>query len=334
MNGIKNRNYTIDILRLLMAIFIVALHSNPFAEYNAVVSYFPSQVISRLGVPFFASIAGYYFFKNKSEKKYPKMLFRYFQTSVIWSGIYFLYLITVGRETEIGGYESLRHMLSMFFLTGFYHLWYMLAIMYTVIILWALSKLYNAEKYLYYISFIFLLLGVLMFGYGKLFFTIPLIQNTFGKLNADINMQTQWIFLVIPFFMMGYGLSKKNIAETHVYKKCELFLSFSLLAYFTEVLVLQVIDIKCSTTLCLFTYPVVYLLLIFAIKRPKIGNAKLAQYAAGIASFMYFGHILFVLILQKLEISETSTYFITVIITAILGAVIVKLDNTILNKLI
>lgn len=104
------------------------------------------------------------------------------------------------------------------------------------------------------------------------------------------------------------------------------------MVYFIEVLVLQIIDIKCSITLC--TYSVVYLLLIFAIKRQKIGNAKLAEYAAGIASFMYFGHILSVLILQKMEISETHTYLITVIISAILGALIVILDNPILNKLI
>lgn len=88
-NEIKNRNYTIDILRLLMAIFIVALHSNLFIEYNVVVSYFPSQVISRLGVPFFALIVGYYFFKSNSAKKYSKILFRYFQTYVLWKAIFY-----------------------------------------------------------------------------------------------------------------------------------------------------------------------------------------------------------------------------------------------------
>ncbi len=49
----RQRNFSIDFLRLVMAVFIVALHSNPFVEYSAIVSYFPSQILSRLGVPFF-----------------------------------------------------------------------------------------------------------------------------------------------------------------------------------------------------------------------------------------------------------------------------------------
>lgn len=65
----KTRNYTIDQLRLIMALLIVALHSNPFAEYNSFVSYFPSQVLSRLGVPFFAAVAGYYFFSEEISNK-------------------------------------------------------------------------------------------------------------------------------------------------------------------------------------------------------------------------------------------------------------------------
>lgn len=51
----QRRNYTIDFMRLIMAMFIVALHSNPFAEYSALISNFPTQVLSRLGVPFFAA---------------------------------------------------------------------------------------------------------------------------------------------------------------------------------------------------------------------------------------------------------------------------------------
>ena len=54
------RNNTIDLLRFIMALLIVALHSSPFLDYNPYVSYFFSQVLSRLGVPFFAAITGYY----------------------------------------------------------------------------------------------------------------------------------------------------------------------------------------------------------------------------------------------------------------------------------
>lgn len=96
----QRRNYTIDFIRLIMAMFIVALHSNPFVEYSALISYFPSQVLSRLGVPFFAAIAGYYFFHSDSNKKYQKTIQRYLQPYFLWSVIYFIYRFS---QSEIGG---------------------------------------------------------------------------------------------------------------------------------------------------------------------------------------------------------------------------------------
>lgn len=118
----KQRNTTIDYLRLIMALFIVALHANPFAEFNAFVSYFPSQVLSRLGVPFFAAVAGLYFFQNSDEKKYQKTIVKYVEPYLIWTSIYLVYLFAI----EIAGVNkiSLWYVIRTVFLTGFYHLWY------------------------------------------------------------------------------------------------------------------------------------------------------------------------------------------------------------------
>ena len=49
---------------------------------------------------------------------------------------------------------------------------------------------------------------------------------------------------------------------------------------------------------------------------------------------MYFGHILFVLFAQKIGMAQTPTYVIAVLISIVVGAIVVKLDNPIMNKLI
>lgn len=328
----QRRNYTIDFIRLIMAMFIVALHSNPFAEYSALISYFFSQVLSRLGVPFFAAIAGYYFFRSDSNKKYQKTIQRHLQPYFLWSVIYLIYRFS---QSEIGGISnSINDTLMTFVFTGFYHLWYMLAIIYTVAIVWMASRYQQGVCMLYYITFICLLIGILMFGYGNLFFRFPLAKHTFGSLDPNINMQTQWIFSVIPFFMMGYGLNRSNVKNSWIYRKCELLLVIVLMAYFAEVMILQVFDFMRSTTLCLCTYPIVYLLILVSLKHPDFVNAKIARYSAGIASFMYFGHILFVLIAQRIGIAQTPTYVIAVLLSTVIGGIIVKLDNPIMNKLI
>lgn len=83
-------------MRLLMAVLIVALHTSPLLDINQYASYVPSQVFSRLGVPFFAGVAGYYFFKNSSQSKYKKSLIKYAQLYLMWTAIYLLYLICTG----------------------------------------------------------------------------------------------------------------------------------------------------------------------------------------------------------------------------------------------
>lgn len=230
--------------------------------------------------------------------------------------------------------KSINDTLMTFVLTGFYHLWYMLAIIYTVAIVWIASRHRRAVCTLYYIAFICLLIGILMFGYGNLFFRSPLVKHTFGLLDPNINMQTQWIFSVLPFFMMGYGLSRSNVKNIWIYQRYELLLVIVLVAYFAEVMILQVFDFMRSTTLCLCTYPIVYLLIVVSLKHPGFVNAKIAKYSAGIASFMYFGHILFVLAAQKVGMAQTPTYVIAVLLSIIIGGIIVKLDNPIMNKLI
>lgn len=173
-----------------------------------------------------------------------------------------------------------------------------------------------------------------MFGYGNLFFSFQVVENTMGCFDPDINMQTQWFFLVLPFFMMGYGISRHSVKENWNYQRCELLLVLAIVAYLAEVLILQILDFKRSTTLCFCTYPTVYFLLLCSLKHPDFGSAKIAKYSAGIASFMYFGHIFFVLSAQRMGIAETPTYVIAVLLSALAGGIIVKLNHPIMNKLI
>ena len=328
----QRRNYTIDVMRLVMALFIVALHSNPFVEYNELISYFTSQVMSRLGVPFFSAIAGYYFCQSNSENKYRKTILRYLRPYFLWSVIYFIYGLELDK---MGG--ILQHIcdtLTTFLFTGFYHLWYMLAIIYTVVVVWIAEKFRYVFCTLYYSSLICLLIGILMFGYGNLFFSLPIIEDTLGHLNSDINMQTQWIFLVLPFFMMGYKLNWRSVKESRAYRRCELLLILAIMVYLAEVMILHILDFKRSTTLCFCTYPIVYFLLLLSLKHPDLGNKRIAKYSAGEASFMYFGHIFFVLVAQRMEISNTPTYVIAVLLSVAIGGIIVKLNHPIMNMLI
>lgn len=327
-----SRNTTLDCMRLVFAVSIVALHTNPFIEYNGFISYFFSQVISRLGVPFFSLLAGYYFFKSNSEEKYKKTFVRYLASYTIWSIVYFIFQSILSIN---GGQEVLfRSIVQTYLFDGYYHLWYMLAIIYTIIILWIMKDNKKILKYLYGVSLCFLVIGICMFGYGKIFFSIPIFKNLFGQLNMDVNMQTQWLFLVVPFFMTGYILQKNKLVEGVLYKKAELLLGCLFIFYLIEVVLLQILDLKTSTTLCIMTYPVVVLVFICALKHPKVIDTIKGNYMCHIASFLYFSHIMFSTVLDLYGFSETKVFFITIICSVSIGIGIVKCNNRILKKLL
>lgn len=326
------RNYTIDIIRVIMALMIVAVHTSPLIEYSAIISYFPSQVLSRLGVPFFAAVAGYFYFKNVNNFRVINSLKKYSSLYCFWSVIMFGYMIISG---SIGGgiRDVATYILQTFFLTGFYHLWYMLAMIYTMLIVWGLSKTKSGLEYLYYISFALLAIGIIMFGYGNVFLNVWPFDVSLAKLDFNVNMETQWWFSIVPFFMLGFGLRRTKINKV-VWQYGEQLLLLAFVGYFIEVMIIQKFNLKMSTTICLFTYPIVYLLIIFALKHPYIGTEKLARYSSGIANSIYFSHILFVLILQRTGLSETPVYIITVAITILLGVIIVRSNNKILKRII
>lgn len=202
----------------------------------------------------------------------------------------------------------------------------MLAMIYTFILIWALTKLRNGIIILYIISFPLLLLGIMSFAYGNVMLELWPLSETLGKLDTKNNMETQWLFVVVPFFMLGYGLEKGKIREK-TWACAEIFLGICMVGYLIEVVVILILNLKRSTTLCLFTYPVIYFLMICAQKHPHLVTKRASKYCAGIASFMYFSHILFISISQNCGLLQTPTYFLTIGISSGIGFLIVKTNN-------
>lgn len=147
-------------------------------------------------------------------------------------------------------------------------------------------------------------------------------------------MQTQWLFLVVPFFMTGYTLQQNKLVEGILYKKAEVLLGCLFIFYLIEVVLLQVLDLKTSTTLCIMTYPVVVLVFICALKHPKVVDTIKGNYMCHIASFVYFSHIMFSTVLDLYSFSETKVFFMTIMCSVSIGIGIVKCNNRILKKLL
>lgn len=324
--GEGKRNASIDLVRFLMALLIVAMHCNFLADVNVQLSYLISIVTARLAVPFFAVVSGYFFFHITSPASYQHILFRYIRPYLLWEFIYILYRYAFGK---IGGG---REILEEIFLHGFWHLWYMLAIIYTVAILIVVRRWKESFRIIYYSSFAFLLLGIMMYEYGKIAYSLPIIKLTLGRLNPNNNIENQWLTIVVPFFMMGYHLNHSRYRDMLLYKKCEYLLPAAFVIYVCEVILIKILNLDRSPVIVMMTYPLVYLIFIFCLKHPDGCSIRIAKYFAEIASIMYFSHILFVLIFQNVGLSETLVFVLTVASCIVLSVLMGVIRHSLTSK--
>ena len=325
-NMISNRNCTIDILRLFFAILVVAIHTSPFIEYNAVFSYFCSQTVSRLAIPFFAGVAGYFFFKDESRNKYWKYIKKYLLIYFVWSVAMFMF-DAVHWDSSFSSF--VLHVLKTFFLTGWRQLWYLLAIIYIVCLLAAgnrISRRFN--DFIYCFSFVFLACGIAADNYGKVLSAITVASAIKSFFQISV---VNWP-MVLPFFMLGYALNKHGSDK---YIKYSLPIALScIMGLLFEILFTTLFDLHENVELCIFTYPSVYYLLIWALNNPRTDLVVTAKYCYGMASVIYLGHSLLQAELVSNGTTPSLVFLICVLMPGLVGFILTKIDHPILNKLI
>lgn len=328
MSDIKkpSRNFTIDFFRIVFSVLIVALHSSPFIEYNEYVSYFVSQTFSRLAVPFFATVTGYYFF-SQIKKNYLKSIKNLLFLYVPWSLVSFIYDIAYWKGTKI---ECFIHLVKTLFLYGWQQLWYMLAIIYLLIILFLAEKIGIKNKYLFFLSIPCLLLGIMRYAYGLLFEKIGLFKSVFGFI--DKIEQKNWFLLIFPFFMLGWLINQ--IKNEKIIKYSGLLCLISVFGFSSEVVLTTLFNLKDGFKLCIFSYFVILFLMLFCLSHPGNAKPQTCKMCSRVASCIYVAHQVILSFCFRMEISETPIFFIAIVIPLILAFVVLKIDNKTLNKLI
>lgn len=225
-----------------------------------------------------------------------------------------------------------REIIEEIFLYGFWHLWYLLAIIYTVAILIVVRRWKESFRIIYYASFVLLLLGIMMYEFGQISYSLPIIKLTLGRLNPDNNIENQWLTIVVPFFMIGYHLNHSGYRNKLLYKKCEYLLPVAFVLYVCEVVLIKILHLDRSPVIVLMTYPLVNLIFLLCLKHSDGCGIRTSKHIAEIASFMYFSHIMFILIYQNAGLSETPVFVLTVISCIVLWAIMCVIRQALTRK--
>ena len=208
------RNLTIDVLKIILALFVVFLHMNFLKETYPLMSFLLVNGIFRIAVPVFLVITGFYFFHIDTTKKLQKWLFRTFLLYAIWMVIY----ISYWKDDE-------EIWLTVIF--GYHHLWYLIGTFFSGILLFLLRNQKSA---------LLIFLSIFLFGIG---YVVQVLGNSHyfkGENDSVLNdylMYRNFLFVCFPFLTIGFLINKLKI-NFEKYKYSFLLVIFSVLLVIAE----------------------------------------------------------------------------------------------------
>lgn len=186
------RSLSIDILKIVLAFFVVCLHMHVLRDSYPSLSYVLVNGLLRIGVPVFLMISGYFFFFVNDLSRLKKWSFRLFLLYVIWSVIY----IPFWKEDD-------RYMLNILF--GYHHLWYLIGTLFAGLLLYCLRNL-SPKK----------LLAVLLIGFGC-GYVLQYLGNAHyfrGETDVILNLfplYRNFLFVCFPFLGIGFLIKKLGV---------------------------------------------------------------------------------------------------------------------------
>ena len=328
----ETKNFTIQLFRLVGALMVIAIHTNPFMEINAYIAKGITGILTRVAVPFFFSLAGYFYMKKIEDKKdyLKKYIYKILKIYIIWGVIYFPYSFI---------YSSIKSERSLIFSVAAYvrntifggahfHLWYLPALIFAIILFDLLHRNVQMNK-IKILATILYLVG--LFGtsyYGLLKGNLKLIMDIYSKIFITTR---NGLFMGFPFVVLGAELAKQNLNKYTRKKTSINIIIFYFLITLEAFIVFKVKSSKMSDTYILLPI-LVYYIMIFSINdfinkssEKILKLISFEDYSLGI----YLIHGIYLIIFSKfLSIiglaNQRTLYFILVTIFSVGNIWIIK----------
>lgn len=339
-NARTTRYTSVDVFRLMCAVMVVIIHTHPLSEIGATADFITSQIIPRIGVPFFFASAGFFFIKSLLSGKNTAIQYflRLLRIYTIWSIIYFA--IDAVNLTRSGGSfgELLKECFIRYFIFGSSnHFWYFPAILFSVLVVALVHKMHLLKHFSWF-TLILYIVGCLGCSYYKIGNSIPFISTLIN--HPQFTTIRRVLLMGLPFFTIGYFL---NVWGDILFskKKAVYFLPISVLLWLIEIVIVVTLKLQQNIIITLFLYPMLFIVYMFLLQLNMKISDKIALYSRISAGFMYYSHPIIIMIIGKLwillfnkSISPTVNFVIVTISALVGGYLIQKLNNKRIIKLV
>lgn len=345
----KTEFIAVDFFRLIFAIGIVALHLSPLKDVNNVLNYFLVQVLTRLGVPFFFLVSGFFLQKKLDDlRKVTAYLLKLFHLYLIYTLLYLPQIVYGYLKNDNSFIRNALTFVREFIFVGSYtQLWYFVGLIVATLLLYLfVKKLRLSDKQITAIVVVLYIIGTIMDAYIqplKESLNIPVSRFA----TVDKRYLLLWlyfkvfsttrngIFFGLPYLFFGYLISKN---KEKVYRKNYLMLSLvSFLVMTGEALIVHEVFGGRGQNMLFTLLPTsifVFLFVLFIDCKNDQRNTQMAKHLRYV-SVLYFGLHPFINfyvggVLHKgfdIELHSMIRFILVTILNYIAAEVIIRMSN-------
>lgn len=307
------RNITLDYFKLILAILVVFIHTGISGlGYPGLML---GDGISRIAVPCFFIINGYYFANIIDNRKaVVKYIIRVCILYVTWTLVYLPFIHSSTMSFAMVG----ELFIDLVF--GFYHLWYLVALIGAALLIYFTKKV-NSNFMLVGVIVFYVLVSILQFIYGEELLTFKYRDPIFRG----------FLTVGLPFMFAGYFIRTKEKMSKLLFstRLLQILLSIGLIMLFTEQYVIHkhfvfypfFADRYISL---IFLCPILFL---YILRISKYKNTD--GYISKLSSAVYFIHILIIFLFSLMNIFGSIQVSVPLIIfiTFVFSAGIIELNK-------
>lgn len=201
-----------DVLKIVLAIFIVAIHTAPLS--------IPVLPLFRLAVPAFFILSSYFFFSKQTrflseeEKTYALKRFinRYLKLYFFWFLLLLPVTVIVRKWYVNPGFDTVLSIFQCFlFGSTFRASWFLMAALIAIVFIWYFSKWIN-DKWLILLGIVFYLFCCLTSNYYSLLENSDMMIDAYEKYKSIMFAPYNSFPVAFLFVMCGKILAERSIS--------------------------------------------------------------------------------------------------------------------------
>ncbi|MCM1184227.1 MAG: acyltransferase [Roseburia sp.] len=326
--GENKRFEAVDAVRFIMAIAVIAAHTNPVVNVENVMVLESVAFITELMNPFFFIASGFFlFYKMKKPyeenleymDKYLKKIIRLYVTWTFLSIPVHIYGYVLSGESLIHCiFSYIKYFLFVGKLYNSGHLWYLLALIYAVPAIRVLLKHKVKLPLIFVISFLIFTGNYIMCELAK---KVEIMDNPAGRIVSIYTSVFNKGGVFTGFFYVSLGM-----LIAHGKRWLNVWIAIAGLAFF------QIINIRFGLSYNAYLTAAEGVLLFMGILGTPSAKNKYGSIFRQMSELMYLSHLLFfslytIVIIKQPNKLGVDSFVFTVTLSGIFAIVFIKLRN-------